>query len=179
MAGEEWHHRFQQIVDAKGFRYETVEHEEIFRFVAGKPALSTEAVVYPAQLAAEGPLSYLNLALERRTRDDDRVAQCPALVGLSEMRRWGVVPNFSDGTMQVGDGNAWKPTRFSSTRHPVISLLGNQKPKAWERAELQKLKETLIRDPYSMALVAEAFEGSTDSEAPEVGGTCRMAKQDG
>ena len=39
---------------------------------------------------------------------------------------------------------------------------------AWERAELQKLKEALIRDPYSMALVAEALEGAIDSEAPEV-----------
>ena len=34
VAGEEWHHRFQQMLDAKGLRYETVEHEEIFRFGA-------------------------------------------------------------------------------------------------------------------------------------------------
>ena len=80
VAGEEWHHRFQQMLDAKGLRYETVEHEEIFRFGAGKPVLSTEAVVYPVQLGADGPLSYLRLAVVRRTRDDDRVAHCPALV---------------------------------------------------------------------------------------------------
>ena len=130
--------------------------------------LSTEAVVYPVQLGMEGPLSYLRLAVVRRTRDDDHVAHCPALVGPSEMKRWGVVLNFSDGTMQIGEGTTWKPTRFSSTRHPVISLLGNRKPSAWDTPELRKLKDTLIRDPYSMALVAEALGESTDSEAPKV-----------
>ena len=50
------------MLDDKGLHYETVQHEEIFRFGAGKPVLSTEAVVYPVQLGMEGPLSYLRLA---------------------------------------------------------------------------------------------------------------------
>ena len=54
--------------------------------------LSTEAVVYPVQLGMEGPLSYLRLAVVRRTRDDDRMAHG----GLVMMTAWPTVLHWLD-----------------------------------------------------------------------------------
>ncbi len=94
VAGEAWHHMFQQQL-AEKMRGFPVEHDEIFRFGAGRPVLSTEAFVYPVQLGSQGPVSWLRLAVVKRTQEDDRVAHCPALVGPSEMRRWGVILDFA------------------------------------------------------------------------------------
>lgn len=124
VAGEAWHAQFQQELQKRGLEFDTVEHEEVFRFGAGKPVLSTEAHVYPVQLGGDGPLSYLRLAVVRKTTGDDRVGLCPALVGPSEMRRWGVKMDFAEQTLQLGDGgdSPWRRTRYSATRHPGARL---------------------------------------------------------
>ena len=160
VAGEAWHHMFQQQLAEKGLRGFPVEHEEIFRFGAGRPVLSTEAFVYPVQLGSQGPVSWLRLAVVKRTHEDDRVAQCPALIGPSEMKRWGVVLDFAKGQMKIGE--QWQKTRLSASKHPVLGLIGTAEPKAWDTKELMDLKERLIRDPYSMALVMQALPADPD-----------------
>ena len=165
VAGEEWHKAFQATLAEKGLSWDRMSHEEVFRFGAGKPVLSTEAVIYPVQLGGEGgSLSYLRLAVVSRTAQDDRVAHCPALVGPSEMRRWQVKLNFADGTMEIGADGKKRPTQFSQTRHPILTLVGSAPAVAWHTKELQDLRTRLQTDPYSMALLAEALEGESADE---------------
>ena len=165
VAGEEWHKAFQAALAEKGLSWDCVSHEEVFRFGAGKPVLSTEAVIYPVQLGGEGgSLSYLRLAVVSRTAQDERVAHCPALVGPSEMRRWQVKLNFADGTMEIGADGKKRPTQFSQTRHPILTLIGSAPAAAWHTKELQDLRTTLQTDPYSMALLAEALDVESADE---------------
>ena len=169
VAGEEWHKAFQATLAEKGLSWDCMSHEEVFRFGAGKPVLSTEAVIYPVQLGGDGgPLSYLRLAVVSRTAQDDRVAHCPALVGPSEMRRWQIKLNFADGTMEIGADGKKRPTQFSQTRHPILALIGSAPADAWRTKELQDLRTRLQTDPYSMALLAEALDGESADEEEKV-----------
>lgn len=162
VAGSDWHQEFQKELRKKGLDWISVQHEEVFRFGAGKPVLSTAACIYPVQIGEDGPCTWLRLAIVERTADDSRVAQCPALVGPSELKRWGIGLHF--GTEKMLINGEWKATRFSPTRHPVLRMIGNANPEDWFTPEMTKLKETLVRDPYSMALVAEALDEAEISE---------------
>ena len=162
VAGSDWHLGFQQKLRDRGLDWIEVQHEEVFRFGAGKPVLSTTACVYPVQIGEDGPCTWLRLAIVERTADDSRVAQCPALIGPSELKRWGIGLHFGTETMLIN--GVWKTTRFSPTRHPVLSMIGKADPECWFTPELTKLKETLVRDPYSMALVAEALDEVSEPE---------------
>lgn len=110
-------------------------------------------------------MSWLRLAVVRNTPDDHRVAECPALVGPSELRRWGIGLDFASQQMLVA--GSWQPTRFSASRHPVLCMLGRRDSKEWFTPEMTRLRDRLIEDPYSMALMAEALEQPTDSEDGE------------
>ena len=76
--------------------------EEIFRFGAGRPVFVDGSFCVPRfSWGSQGPVSWLRLAVVKRTHEDDRVAQCPALIGPSEMKRWGVVLDFAKGQMKT------------------------------------------------------------------------------
>ena len=165
VAGAIWHQNFQASLRDVGLDWLTVSHEEVFRFGAGRPVLSTEAHIYPVVIGDKGPVSWLRLAVVRNTPDDGRVAECPALVGPSELRRWGIGLDFASQQMLVA--GEWQPTRFSTSRHPVLCMLGERDSKEWFTDDMVKLRDRLILDPYSMALVAEALEQPTDSEGEE------------
>ena len=172
VAGASWHRRFQTMLKQQGLGWSTVEHEEVFRFGAGRPVLSTEAHLYPVQVG--GMLSWLRLAVVESTKDS-RVDDCPALVGPSELARWNVKMDFAKQGISVNDGQ-WCPLKLSASRHPVLSILPAPElsVEAWGTPELWKLRERLIFDPYSMALLQEVLEqvaeekpdSETDEEEP-------------
>lgn len=112
-------------------------------------------------------MSWLRLAVVRNTPDDHRAAECPALVGPSELKRWGIGLDFASQQMLVA--GEWQPTRFSASRHPVLCMLGKRDSKEWFTPDMIQLRDRLIRDPYSMALMAEALKEITESEDGDQG----------
>lgn len=54
VAGASWHRRFQTMLKQQGLGWSTVEHEEVFRFGAGRPVLSTGSGRRHVVLASPG-----------------------------------------------------------------------------------------------------------------------------
>ena len=156
VAGAKWHSEFQRALIERGLQWATAEHEEVFRFGAGKPVLSTEAQLYPVEIA--GMRTWLRLAVVDSTTDS-RVADCPALVGPSELARLDVRMDFSAQTISVA-GGAWQPLQLSGSRHPVVDVLPGfgLTMKEWETEELRALFEKLRNNPCSMALIQEKLD---------------------
>ena len=163
VAGAKWHEAYQRHLRELGLQWLVVTHEEIFRFGAGKPVLSTEAMVYPIQIGATR--SWLRLAVVA-SEGDPRVADCPALVGPSEMARLDVKMDFAQQSISVA-GEPWQALELSATRHPVVDVV--PAPGAdqgdWDVAPLRELRERLCRDPYSLALLQDQLELVEDDGA--------------
>ena len=81
--------------------------------------LSTEAQIYPIQIGENR--SWLRLAVVESS-SDPRVAECPALVGPSEMARLDVKMDFATQSISVA-GGAWQGLQLSASRHPVVDVL--------------------------------------------------------
>eukprot|EP00435_Cladocopium_sp_Y103_P016026 s641_g4.t1 len=166
VAGSAWHLAFQKRLAEHQLRWYEVEHQEVFRFGAGEPVLSTKAYIYPVTLGETGVCSWLRLAMVGNTIHDHRVEHCPALVGPSEMRRWDTKMDFGTGHISLAGHEM--PLRLSETRHPVISVMDErQTSRCWETPELEKLREVLINDPYSLALLQETVEHESDSQGED------------
>ena len=178
VAGLQWQERFQRHLKSLGLEWNTVEHEEIFRFGAGRPVLSTEAKIYPVWIG--GMKSWLRLAVVESEKDP-RVAECPALAGPSELARWGVCMDFAKQGISI-NGGSWQTLRLSPSRHPVLNVLPRRGATMDQRRspELAELKDRLEADPYSMALLQEQvneiekkqleeteLEATSDEEPPE------------
>ena len=73
VAGALWHRKFQEELRSRNLPWEEVPHEEVFRFGAGAPVVSTRAMLYPVALGNSGVLSWLRLALVENTASDPRV----------------------------------------------------------------------------------------------------------
>lgn len=144
-------------------------HEEVFRFGAGAPLVSTRAMLYPVALGNSGVLSWLRLALVENTASDPRVEQCPALIGPSELARWDITFDFANRRLTV-KGQP-QEMELSNTRHPVLTMVEDGRSFAeWKTPALEELKERLTKDPYSLAMLQESFpnlEEESESE-PEV-----------
>ena len=153
VAGQRWHERYQSHLRALGLQWLSVEHEEVFRFGAGRPVLSTEAKIYPIWVG-ETP-SWLRLAVVESEKDS-RVAECPALAGPSELARWAVRMDFAKQGISI-QGGQWQTLRLSQSRHPVLNVLPHKGAtmSQWETPELVELRQRLEVDPYSMALIQE------------------------
>ena len=106
VAGSAWHFSFQKRLAERNRRWHEVEHQEVFRFGAGEPVLSTKAYIYPMTLGETGVCSWLRLAMVGNTVNDHRVEHCPALVGPSEMRRWD-----TSRWILAGATSAWRDMR--------------------------------------------------------------------
>ena len=152
-AGSKWHQRMQDELRALGLPWEEVAQEEVFRFGAGAPVMSTRAMIYPITLGGTGLRNWLRISEVENTASDNRVDQCPALVGPSELARWKVVFNFADGKVNI-DGQEL-PMQLSQTRHPVLPVVAAGDWKEWSTPQLAALKEILMSDPYSLALLQE------------------------
>ena len=156
VAGKRWHDRYQTWLRERNLMWNTVEHEEVFRFGAGRPVLSVEAHLYPVCI---GKLkSWMRLAVVESEKDP-RVADCPALAGPSELSRWGVRMDFARQSISIGQDD-WQKIRLSPSRHPVLNVLppeGSTRA-MWETKELVELREKLETDPYSMALLQEQVD---------------------
>ena len=170
VAGEKWHLRFREELKRCGLGWEEVPHHEIFRFGAGAPVVSRKAAIYPVVLGSTGELSWLRLAVVSNTSTDNRVDQCPALVGPSELARWRINFNFAEGQLTIGDKSM--VMTLSETRHPVLPVCeAGHSMAEWDGPELQHLRQRLIHDPFSLALMAAALpeegEESLEEESPE------------
>ncbi len=167
VGGLQWHMKFQRELAQKGLKWMEVPHQEVFRFGAGAPVMSNRAVVYPIVLG-QSKMSWLRLAVVEDTPTDRRVEQCPALVGPSELARWQVTFNFSDGTLSIGTVTV--PMMLSETRHPILEVVGDGwQMDQWETHELLHLRDRLVKDPFSLALMTEALESEGDEEMAEAG----------
>ena len=65
VAGKEWHDTYCRLL--RGLQCRVTEHEEVFRFGAGQPVLSTEARIYPIELGSQR--SWLRLAVVESPKD--------------------------------------------------------------------------------------------------------------
>ena len=171
VAGRNWHNNLQELMRQKGMPFYKAYHEEVFRFGAGAPVLSTEAFIYAIQIYDHR--SWVRIAVVDNTPEDGRVAECPGLVGPAELARWKVQIDFAK--LQVAIHGKWQPTVLSPSRHPILNLLnvGNRPdPGQWEVGELKELRQRLAADPHSFALLQEALDelssdaGSAGDEAP-------------
>ena len=121
VAGALWHRKFQEELLSRNLPWEEVPHEEVFRFGAGAPVVSTKAMLYPVALGNSGALSWLRLALVENTASDPRVEQCPALIGPSELARWDITFDFANRKLTV-KGQP-QEMELSHTRHPVLTMV--------------------------------------------------------
>ena len=171
VAGRNWHNALQELMRKTGMPFYKAYHEEVFRFGAGAPVLSTEAFIYAIQIYDHK--SWVRIAVVDNTPEDCRVAECPGLVGPAELARWKVQIDFAK--LQVGIHGKWRPTVLSPSRHPILNLLNVDScpdPDQWEIGELKELRQRLMADPHSFALLQEALDelsseaGSAGDEAP-------------
>ena len=165
VAGRLRRNQYQQKLTEMNLPWYEVQHQEVFRFGAGEPVLSTKAFIYPVVLGETNMCSWLRLALVGHTSGDNRVDQCPALVGPSEMRRWDTKMDFGKGvTTLMGQEMA---TQLSETRHPIIKVMKPGMDRGhWDTKELEVLRLTLMNDPYSLALLQEHVDES-DSQGED------------
>jgi len=157
VAGRKWHEALQSLMLKKGLPFHKTNHEEVYRFGAGAPVLSTEAFLYAVQIYDHK--SWVRIAVVDNTPDDNRVAECPGLVGPAELARWKVQIDFAK--LQVAIHGKWQPTVLSPSRHPILNLLNVGKhpnPSAWETGDLRELRLRLTNDPHSFALLQEALD---------------------
>ena len=121
--------------------------------------------MYPIRLGDSGEVTWLRLAEVCNTASDHRVEQCPALVGPSEMARWRVSMDFSAGVTEIAGHVA--ETQLSDTRRPVLRVLPEGPIEAWSTPEMMALKETLLKDPYSLALLQQGPDEAEDTTEEE------------
>eukprot|EP00435_Cladocopium_sp_Y103_P057834 s201_g20.t1 len=176
VAGRRWHQSLQSLMKQKGLPFHRTSHEEVYRFGAGAPVLSTEAFLYAVQIYDHK--SWVRIAVVDNTPDDCRVADCPGLVGPAELARWKVQIDFAK--LQVAIHGKWQPTVLSPSRHPILNLLNvgtNPDPSAWETRELKELRLRLTNDPHSFALLQEALDdlSSDDGSTAEPDPTANEA----
>ena len=114
------------------------------------------AHIYPIILGKRR--SWLRLAVVE-SEHDNRVRDCPALAGPSELARWAIKMDFGAQKMMI-DGGDWQPLRLSPSRHPVLNVLppAGSTRAPWETKEAVALREKLERDPYSLALLQDAVD---------------------
>ena len=166
VAGSRWHRQFQKALEDQQLSWSTVDQEEIFRFGAGAPILSTRAMIYPVTLGESKVKSWLRISEVNSTSTDDRVEWCPALVGPSEMARWNISFDFAGKRVRVGDKDM--AMEMSPTRHPIMKMVvGKSSQQEWETPELDELKRVLTQDPFSLALMQEHLDNEDDGEPEE------------
>ena len=140
VAGEKWHRRFQEELKRCGLGWEEVPHHEIFRFGAGAPVVSRKAAIYPVVLGSTDEKSWLRPAVVANTSTDNRVDQCPALVGPSELARWKINFNFAEGQFEhwrqvngddvVGNSTSSAPRMRGRTLHAGVGDTRIEAPEA-------------------------------------------------
>ena len=115
-AGKLWHVDFQRALEQCGMEYFMADYdEEIFRFGAGDPVLSTKAYIYPVQIYDHK--SWVRIALVENTSTDSRVSECPGLVDPAELARWKVQIDFA--TSEVGIHGTWRPPDFGFAQYGI------------------------------------------------------------
>lgn len=155
VGGCEWHSRFQEGLRMKNMSWTEIEEVEWFKFGAGEPVQSHKAYLYP--VGVHGVCSYL-----RMSEVGGEAADCPGLVGPSDMSRWKVVFRFE--TKEVDAMGVTRPMQLTSTRHPGLDLLDFGENPSFENPELQRLLEQLSTKPHLFAFVTEELEEGEESE---------------
>lgn len=75
--------------------------------------------------------------------------------------------DFAQQQLAVGEG-PWQDLKLSHTRHPVLEVTPawGTTNEDWQTPELAALRERLLRDPYSLALLQEALAAPAEAETP-------------
>ena len=73
--------------------------------------------------------------------------------------------DFSAGVTEIAGHVA--ETQLSDTRHPVLRVLPEGPVEAWSTPEMTALKETLLKDPYSLALLQQGPEETAPADPDE------------
>ena len=155
VGGSDWHQRFQRALKQRSLSWMTLEESEVFKFGAGEPITSRRAHIYPIGL--HGHNSYL-----RMSEVGEDASDCPGLIGPAELARWHVNFKFGEKVMEAM-GEA-RPMTLTPTRHPGLDLLDFGDMKTFDEPELQHLVNSLKKDPFAFAFVAQE-----DDVASEVG----------
>lgn len=128
VGGLEWHARFQDALRQRGMTWIEIPGSEWFKFGAGEPVKSSRAFLYP--VGVHGICSYL-----RMSEVGGGAADCPGLVGPSDMSRWKVT--FKSGTKEV---DAMGITR------PIMVLTNTIGTRIWICWTLDPLPVSLLLD---------------------------------
>ncbi|CAE7928562.1 RE1, partial [Symbiodinium sp. KB8] len=159
VAGWSWHRQFQAELRARGVTWKEIPEHETFQFGAGGPEVSTMAFVYPVGI-------YGKADLIRMSAVGGAAANCPGLVGPSELSRWGVCFDFAAKTLEVfGQRHAMT---LSSTRHPALYILDLPGGDPWQRSDLVERAALLETSPQSLAFMVEGQETGEDEDVHEV-----------
>ena len=156
VAGIQWHEKFQAALKEKGLKWHEEEENEMFKFGAGAPEKSCKAYLYP--IGIHGFNDVLRMSCV-----SGGAADCPGLIGPSELARWGVMLDFAAKEIVVK--TVRKPMHLTSTRHPALNLMdyANEKVEEfWKGKYIQEILKILQTSPQTWAFVAE--EGSEEDE---------------
>ena len=147
VGGAHWHQALQEELRRRGITWETTLEAEQFQFGSGPPVMSRMACLYPVGLG-NGKVDVLRMSVV-----EGPAAQCPGLIGPSELSRWMVQFDFRSRELEVMGLRS--PMKLTPTRHPAIDLLdfgANRFP--WDFPGMEEQKNLLLRAPQSMAFIA-------------------------
>ena len=147
VGGAHWHRALQEELRRLGVTWDTATEAEQFQFGSGPPVMSKMACLYPVGLG-NGKVDVLRMSVV-----DGPAAQCPGLIGPSELSRWMVQFDFRSRELEVMGHR--RPMKLTPTRHPAIDLLdfgSNLHP--WDSPGMAEQKSLLLRAPQSMAFIA-------------------------
>ena len=115
VGGKSWHQNLQKCLKRLGRKFHYEEQLEFFQFGPGEPITSTRRWHY--QVGVQGRNRELSIS--------EVPAECPGLVGPTELSAWSMLLNFQDKTF-TSDGRT-TPIIYARSGHPCMSLLDYDK----------------------------------------------------
>ena len=147
VGGVHWHRALQEELRRLGITWETASEAEQFQFGSGPPVMSKQACLYPVGLG-NGKVDVLRMSVV-----DGAAAQCPGLIGPSELSRWMVQFDFRSRELEVMGHR--RPMKLTPTRHPALDLLDfGENLRPWDSPGMAEQKNLLLRASQSMAFIA-------------------------
>ena len=167
VAGRQWHESFQGMLKEKGYGWHEEAEDETFKFGAGGPEKSKKAFLYP--VGVHGFNEVLRISCVQ-----GGAADCPGLIGPSELARWGVMLDFAAKMIQVKAVR--KPMFLMATRHPALDLMdfaGGDPKQFWEGNYIKETLQVLKHSPHTWAFWAgqeeQEEESVTEDESEDLG----------
>ena len=116
IAGPNWHSKYQERSDLRGWPYYSTEQCTDFTFGPSEAVVSTKCWHYKCKVfGVMYDISISELPIE-----------CPTLISKKELKTFGFLWGFEGELMMAATG--WKHCTYTDSGHPIIDLLDDVPP---------------------------------------------------